>query len=255
MGLYAVTGAASGIGAAIVERLRRDGHEVITVDLRNADLKVDLATADGRQQAIEAIAERAAATPLAGLVPCAGVGPHTSPRGLIARINYFGSIALLEGLRPQLEQARGSVVLISSNSAPMEEYDRSYTDALLAGDEETAAGLADSLPGQTCYGGSKYALAVWMRRNNADWARAGIRMNAVAPGYTETALVEATRDDPEYAQVMREFVASIPVGRPGRPEDQADAVAFLLGEQASFISGSVLFIDGGHDAMFRPDRF
>src|SRR5690625_7780175 len=106
MGLYAVTGAASGIGAAIVERLRRDGHEVITVDLRNADLKVDLATADGRQQAIEAIAERAAATPLAGLVPCAGVGPHTRPRGPLPRRNHSGTTAPLARLGPRLQHAR-----------------------------------------------------------------------------------------------------------------------------------------------------
>ena len=80
-------------------------------------------------------------------------------------------------------------------------------------------------------------------------------MNAVAPGYTETNMTAAGKASAEYGESIRAFAASIPIGRPGLPEDQANAVAFLLGEEASFISGAVLFVDGGHDAMFRPDRF
>ena len=54
---------------------------------------------------------------------------------------------------------------------------------------------------------------------------------------------------------MKAFVDSIPIGRPGLPEDQANATAFLLSQEASFISGVVLFVDGGHDAFFRPNNF
>ena len=61
--------------------------------------------------------------------------------------------------------------------------------------------------------------------------------------------------DPRYREAIQQFVNSIPVGRAGLPEDQANAVAFLLSEKASFIAVSVLFVDGGHDATFRPDRF
>jgi NAD(P)-dependent dehydrogenase (short-subunit alcohol dehydrogenase family) len=61
--------------------------------------------------------------------------------------------------------------------------------------------------------------------------------------------------DPVYAQSIRDFVNSIPIGRPGVPADQANAVCFLLSDKASFITGSVLFIDGGHDAVFRPDNY
>jgi NAD(P)-dependent dehydrogenase (short-subunit alcohol dehydrogenase family) len=254
MGLYAVTGAASGIGAAVANQLKAQGHAVITVDLRNADINVDLSSVDGRSQAVDAI-RKAAPDGLDGFVPCAGVGPQTNPITLVARINYFGTTALVEGLKDTLAKKRGSIVLISSNSAWIADYDQSYMDALLEGDEEKAVGIIAGLDGQTAYGGSKQALARWMRRNNLDYAKAGIRMNAVAPGYTRTALTEAGEKDPTFGPAIKAFVDSIPIGRPGEPEDQAEAIAFLLSDKAGFISGSVLYIDGGHDAMFRSDRF
>ena len=63
------------------------------------------------------------------------------------------------------------------------------------------------------------------------------------------------KSDPRFSDALQQFVDSIPIGRPGMPEDQADAVLFLLGDKAGFISGSVLFVDGGHDAVFRPDSY
>ena len=254
MGLYAVTGAASGIGAAVANMLKAEGHSVITVDLRNADINVDLSSVEGRASAVEAV-KKAAPEGLDGFVPCAGVGPQTNPITLIARINFFGTTALVEGLKDTLAKKRGGIVLISSNSAWIAGYDQSYMDALLEGDEEKAVGIVAALDGQTAYGGSKQALARWMRRNNLDYAKLGIRMNAIAPGYTRTALTEAGEKDPVYGPAIKAFVDSIPIGRPGVPEDQAAAVGFLLGPQAGFISGSVLYIDGGHDAMFRSDQF
>ena len=92
-----------------------------------------------------------------------------------------------------------------------------------------------------------------MRRQAADWAREGVRLNAIAPGYTQTPMTAAVEQDPTYGAAIRTFMASIPVGRPGQPEDMADAAMFLLSPQAAFVCGSVLFVDGGHDAMQRPD--
>ena len=254
MGIYAVSGSASGIGRAVAEQLQEQGHEVIGVDLRDADITADLSDPAQCQQAVAGIIERAE-DGLDGLVPCAGVGPETARIELIPLINYFATVAMVTALRPALSKSRGAVVLISSNSAQMMTYDPEYVEALLADDRELAVTRIKALDGQTAYGGGKHALARWMRRNNADFASAGIRMNAIAPGYTETAMTAAGRNDPVYGDAIREFVESIPIGRPGLPEDQANAVSFLLSEKASFISGSVLFVDGGHDAVFRNDNF
>jgi len=254
MGKYAVTGAASGIGAAIVNKLKAQGHEIITIDLRNADINVDLSSSEGRQAAIDGIL-KAAPEGLDGFVPCAGVGPQTNPISLVTKINYFGTVALVEALKDNLAKKKGAIVLISSNSATMMPYDPAYLQALADNDEAGAVALVEKLDGQTAYGGSKFAVACWMRKNNQAYAAAGIRVNAIAPGYTETALTKAGMQDPVYGPSIKAFVDSIPIGRPGLPEDQANATAFLLSQEASFISGVVLFVDGGHDAFFRPNNF
>ena len=80
-------------------------------------------------------------------------------------------------------------------------------------------------------------------------------MNAIAPGYTRTPLSAAVEEDPNYGDAIKQFIASIPVGRPGLPEDMANAASFMLSDKASFICGAMIFIDGGHDAMLRPDQF
>lgn len=254
MKTFAITGAASGIGAGVTAKLRSLGHRVVTVDLRAADITADLATPEGRSIAVEGILS-AAPRGLDGLVPCAGVGPQTQPPLSIPALNYFGSVSLVEGLRASLEVARGSVVLISSNSATLRPYDEEYVGLLLSNDEPGTCRRAAALDSMTLYGGGKHALVRWMRKNSTDYVRRGVRMNAIAPGYTRTALTEAASKDPAYAQAMHEFVASIPIGHAGEPEDQANAVAFLLGEAAAFICGAVIFVDGGHDALFRPDSF
>lgn len=254
MGTYLVTGSASGIGRAVRQRLEADGHRVITVDIRDADIVADLSD---HAACDRVIAQSLARLPegLDGLVPCAGVGPETRDIRLVPLINYFAVVQMVEGLRPALERKRGGVVLICSNSAQIMEYSEEYMQALLAGDREEAIRVAQTVDGQTAYGGGKQALARWMRRENGAYAGAGIRMNAIAPGYTETNMTASGQASAEYGDAMRAFAASIPVGRPGQPEDQANAVAFLLSEEASFVSGAVLFVDGGHDALFRPDRF
>ena len=253
MKTYAMTGGASGIGAAIKERLQAAGHRLIVVDIANAEIEADLSNADGRDAAIDAI-RAAAGDGLDGFIACAGLGSHVTNLSLITEVNYFGATELVEGLRDLLAAKRGTVVLISSNSAPMP-TNPGYVEALLNDDREALPGLYEAMEGQTAYSGSKQALARWMRRQCPAYAAEGIRMNAVAPGYTETPMTAAVKDDPAYGDAIRQFVASIPMGRPGAPEDMADAVEFLISDKASFVCGSVLFVDGGHDAMLRADQF
>ncbi|MCB1690483.1 MAG: SDR family oxidoreductase [Halioglobus sp.] len=253
MGTYVITGGASGIGAAIGTQLQSEGHQIIVVDIQQADIVADLSSAEGRVAAIAAIKD-ATQNELTGLVTCAGVGSHVPDRGLIASVNYFGTVELIEGLRPALAEHGASVLLISSNSAPMA-TNPEYVDALLANDETSAIRIAATMAGQPVYSGSKQAVTRWMRKNTQAYAAQGIRMNAIGPGYTRTPLTSAAENDDTYGPAIKQFIESIPIGRPGLPQDMADAASFLLSDKAGFICGAMLFVDGGHDAMLRPDEF
>ena len=254
MGIYAVTGGASGIGASIVSRLRIDGHQVIVVDLESANVEADLFSQQGRMLAIEGV-KALASDGLDGFIPCAGVGVNVRPISLISRINYFGALATIEGLKAEIAKKNGAIVLISSISATMSQC-ADYVDALLAGNEPQAINIIDTLAdANEAYSGGKYALTCWMRQNTAAYLANGVRMSAIAPGYIATPLNEKIESDPELRDINQAFAASIPVGRKGHPDDISRAALFLLAPESSFIAGTVLFLDGGHDALIRPDNF
>ena len=96
MGLYAMTGGATGIGNAIKQQLLSQGNQIIVVDIKDADIIADLSTLEGRQTAVDGIVA-AAPDGLDGFIPCAGVGPHISPPSMVARINFFGALAVTAG--------------------------------------------------------------------------------------------------------------------------------------------------------------
>lgn len=251
---YVVTGGATGIGAAVSNKLRERGQRVIVVDIQAADIVADLSTVAGRQQAMDGIGPLAAAG-LEGLVVCAGLGPHVKPVTAIPRVNFFGAVTLVQGLMPLLEKRQGAVVTISSNSAALPGRNEAYVKALLADKENEACEIISALDGQTAYGGSKYALALWTRKQAPDAMRAGVRMNAVAPGITRTAMTDGVFQDVTWGKAIQQFNAMTPCGKMATPEMVADAILFLLDPAAEFICGSVLFVDGGTDALLRPDSF
>ena len=251
MGTYVITGGASGIGLAIAEQLRSEGHRCLSLDIQEADIVADLSTQEGRNQAVDAI-EQQTAGELNGLVTSAGLGSHVPNKPLITSVNYFGTVELIEGLRPALARNGAAVLLVSSNSAPMP-TNPDFVAALLEGDHDRACTLAEAMEGQTVYSGSKQAVTRWMRKNTAAYAAQGIRMNAIGPGYTRTPLSLAVEEDPVYSEAIKQFIESIPLGRAGLPQDMADAASFLLGDRAGFICGAMLYVDGGHDAMMRPE--
>jgi len=256
MGTFAITGSASGMGAATSARLQSDGHRVIGVDLHDADVTADLATADGRQAAIDGVLAACDGV-LDGLVPFAGLGPLPDrPGPIVVAVNYFGAIAMLEGLRPALAAAAdgSAAVAISSNSTTVQPgVPAAVVEACLTGDEEAAMAASEAGGSFGAYPATKTAIARWCRRAAVtdEWIGAGINLNVVAPGMIATAMVDEGLADPMLAPFLKDF--PLPVGRPGRADELAAFVAFLLGPEARFIVGSVLFADGGTDALLRPD--
>lgn len=255
VGTYAITGSASGIGAATAVRLEQDGHTVIGVDVQEADIVADLSQPEGRKKAIDQILEKSNER-LEGLIPCAGLMglPHR-PGSLLVSLNFFGSVELFNGLREALAQGTAAAAVgISSNSTTVSPAISSeLVEACLEGDEERACRLGDEAGSIMAYPATKMALAYWVRRNatEASWIGAGINLNAIAPGMIETAMVAEGRADPILAPHLENF--QIPVGRSGRPEEIAELLAFLLGPSGRFFVGSILFCDGGTDAQTRPN--
>lgn len=251
MGTIAITGSASGIGKATRERLEREGHTVIGVDLRDAEVIADLTTPDGRSAMVEGVT-RASGGALDGLLAGAGVSGRTSESSRVLRLNYFGAVATLAGLRPLLAKGtNASAVAISSNAATTQPTgaDPAAVAACLAGDEESVIANAADI-GAMSYAVAKLALARWVRRNavTKEWVGSGIRLNAIAPGIIVTPMTEAGLET-----ILNMPNWPRPTEEPGRPEEVAGLIRYLLSPEARYFVGSFIVMDGGTDAALRPD--
>ena len=249
MGTFAVTGTASGIGAATAARLEADGHRVIGIDLHDADVVSDLSTAVGRTDAVSGVLAESGGD-LAGLIPCAGVGGVSSAE-LTVRLNYFGTMALVEGLRDALAAGEGgTVVLVSSNAATMAPgLTQADAEVYLDGDEESAVSHFGA-QGWSAYPAGKLAIAYWVRSNAPGWMADGIRVNAVAPGVIRTAMTDAIEQDDALMEALEQI--PIPAGRWGTAVEVAEAIAFLACDRSSYVVGQTLFVDGGTDVVMQP---
>lgn len=247
----AVTGGASGIGRATTERLRAEGNRVITVDRDEADVVADLSTPAGRATAVAGVRELTGV--LHGVVTCAGVAGGTGgdPQ-LLASVNYFGTVEVVEGLRPLLAAAgSASVVVLSSNSVECQPgWPRDLAAVIASGEEPAARSAAAEHDAVQVYPASKAALRIWVRRNAGAWAGDAIRLNALAPGLIETPMATGMRADPELGAFVDAYPSAI--GRPGRADEVASAIIWLLGEESSLVVGTTLVIDGGTDVVLNP---
>jgi len=251
MGIIVVTGSASGIGAATTERLEKDGHRVIGVDRHNAEIVADLGSPDGRAAVVEKVLASCDGR-LTGVVSAAGLGPYDEPKA-VARVNYFGAVAMLDDLKDSL--ARGeepAAVAISSIGAVFTQMMiPEFIAACEKGDEEAAQEIISSHDGNAAYCNAKHALALAVRQRAVEWGSLGIRLNAVAPGSTETAMLDRLHEDPILSPAVKGL--PIPMGRTAPAAELASAIAFLLGPDARYVHGTVLHVDGGSDAVVRPE--
>jgi NAD(P)-dependent dehydrogenase (short-subunit alcohol dehydrogenase family) len=242
-----VTGAGDGIGWATAQRLAQDFAHVVVADLR-ADAATARATELGAAHAgfgcdvsreadvvalMRQVRERFGRIDL--LVNNAGIGEQTvmtleqsvEAFDRILSVHLRGTfLASREAARVFVEQGSGAIVNISS-----------------------FAGLGGH-PGRNAYGAAKAGIASMTEAMASEWARDGIRVNAVAPGYVLTDLVKALVA--KGALNLADIEARTPMGRTAQPTEIAEAIAFLGSERASFITGITLPVDGGWLAFGAP---
>ena len=222
-----MTGGASGIGAGIVERFREEGAGVVSLDLAGGDLDVDIRDAAAVRAAVADAAERLGGLDL--LVLNAGrpaVGPlwelDDADWDDAIDVNLTSVHRFVRAAWPHLREARGCVLLTGS-----------------------VVGL-DGSANQAAYCASKAGVVMLAKCIALDGAPHGVRANAVCPGFTQTRMLEdflAAQDDPD---AVRAYATGLhPLGRLGSPRDIADAFVYLGSDEAAWVTGVALPVDGG----------
>ena len=227
---FLVTGASKGIGRALSNRLAADGHYVVGL-ARNADdptfpgtlIAADLTDRDATDRILSTLTDRYA---FDGVVNNVGF-VRLAPIGEIGlddleasfRHNLTPAVQTVQALLPGMrERGWGRVVNLSSL---------------------VVLGFAN----RTMYAGAKAAMVSFTRTWALELAQTGITVNAVAPGPTETEMFR--QNTPAGSEAEGRFLSHVPMNRLGKPEELAAAVAFMLSEDAGFITGQTLFVDGG----------
>lgn len=226
-----VTGAGRGIGRAIARRLAHEGYDVIVVDVDGDSAEKSAAEVSGRAATCDvtdaaAVAELSATVPeLNVLVNNAGIFPPAPIASVdpaqfrkVMDVNVLGALTMTQAFLPQLSTARGAVVNIASMAAKV------------------------PVPGTAAYSPSKAALVALTKLCAVELAASGVRFNAIGPGGVET---EGTADVSADPEREARFNAVVPLGRRARPEDIADVVPFLVGDDARYVTGQVVYVDGG----------
>lgn len=217
-----VTGGGSGIGAATCEVLAGLGWEPVAADVRAPDggLTLDVTDEHGWAAALRSTG------PLRGLVCCAGI----RTRGMIAdtsvedferhlRVNVTGTwLGIRELLRTHVPTTPSAIVTIASVNASI------------------------AVPGQAHYVASKGAVAALTKAAALEGAPLGVRANSIAPGPIRTPMTAERLDDPAQVQWL---TGRVPLGRVGEPSEMATVAEFLLSDAASYVTGEVIYADGG----------
>lgn len=251
-----VTGGANGIGRAIAQQLVENGAAVVVVDLEGAAaeqaaaelsagggsclaLAADVSNVAAMEQVAAAVADRFGRVDI--LVNNAGINSHhrvpiheytLEDWNRILQVDLTGPFVTSRALLPaMLKTGGGRIVNISS-----------------------IAGLVP-LRLQSAYVAAKAGIANLTRSMAAELGAEGIRVNAVAPGSTLSRGTEALFYGPngQFTEKAASLISHIPLGRPGRPEEIAAAVLFLVAPEASYVTGVVLPVDGGWLASYHRD--
>ena len=251
--VYVVTGADSGLGRAVADRLSVDDTVIRCGVGTSVDVRADLTTSEGRAQLVSDVRSLSGGR-VDGIVAAAGMG---APQPKTVALNYFGVIAVIDGLRDLLAVSNAPAVAVVSSSSTLNRGSRSLVRACLNEDEDKALAMARRLirtgRGSQLYRSSKIALNHWVRSAavSADLAGAGIVLNAVAPGVVATEIVMRNW---ERERVLLETALPQPLGMPGPVEPVADLLTYAVSSANRFMTGQVIYCDGGTDALVRGTR-
>jgi NAD(P)-dependent dehydrogenase (short-subunit alcohol dehydrogenase family) len=261
LGLYAVTGGSKGIGEATVGRLRAAGHEVLNVDISGGDINADIGTAKGRLKIISELHDRCP-DGLDGLVSNAGIA-SSDKLSYVLSVNFFGAVAVTEGVYDLLKLKKGNCVMTVSGSIAYAVRGKYYVDELLVncGDEARIGALVDTFdPGEVdnaVYGSTKIALVRWIRRTAPAWAVQGVSLNGVAPGGVATTIMQGVKHMGANPKVFGGLVMPT-IYREAlmmAPAEIAAALAFMVQPDAKGCSGHIVYCDGGTSALINPEKF
>ena len=228
-----VTGGASGIGRAVAERLRSDGFQVAVIDLSPTDDKFGyVADVTDRAQVDTAVAAiREKFGPILVLVNAAGVegfqkfSKMTFPEwSKVIDVNLNGVFHTIQSVLPDMVEAGwGRIVNISSSS--------------------THSGQ----PFMAHYVAAKSAVNGLTKSLALEYGPSGITVNAVPPGFVDTPMLRSAESRHLLGGTVEEHINRTPVRRVGRPEDIAAACAFFISDEASYITGQILGVNGGRN--------
>ncbi len=250
-----VTGCASGIGAHVVRQLTELGAHVVGLDRHLPEFDIgefhviDLADS----ASIDRAAERVAA-PIDSLFNIAGVSSGIGDPLLVVTINFLGTRQLTEALIPKM--ASGSSVASVSSLAASAYRDHQEAIAGLLRTESMAEGVewCHRHPEALADGGyrlSKEAIIFYTMQNAGALGARGIRINCTGPGVTDTPILDQLRS--RYGQQYLDDIPK-PLGRVSQPSEQAAVLVFLNSRAASYVTGQVIWVDGGNVAAAVADE-
>lgn len=248
----AITGAASGIGAATVARLKGDGHNVTAFDIAEPAgvdkwIPVDMSDIEAIRAAVAQVEG-----PFDALINNAGLPPRKGLEAKILAVNALGLVALVEALLPILAPGAAIVTTASRAGARWAE-NAAQAKALLSLEDPLAlpAFIADhSIDPIRAYDLSKEAVIVWTKANTERLFALGLRANTVSPAAVDTGILA----DFVTAFGDRATRAMARTGGAGKPEDIAEVIAFLASPASAWVRGANIEVDGGVSANASADQ-